>query len=748
MKILQRFILTLCLSVLCGFGVKAANYAWPANWEGVMLQGFYWDSFNDTKWTKLTSQADELSQYFKLIWVPNSAKAASNPGMGYDPVYWFTNHNSSFGTESQLREMIQTYKAKGTGIIEDVVVNHRSGKSNWTDFPAEEWNGRTWKLGPEHICSTDEVKNASGQAKPTGAPDTGEDFNGSRDLDHTNATVQDNVKNYCKFLLEDMGYAGFRYDMVKGYSGCYTKIYNEYSKPTYSVGEYWDGSYDAVAAWIEATGKQSAAFDFPFKYAVNKAFAENNLTHLVWKANGTTPQPAGMIHFGYSQYAVTFIDNHDTARDGSKFTGNVAAANAFMLMSPGTPCVFLSHYKAYKKDIQRLIEVRNAVGLHNNSAVRVLKTTTNCYMAEVTGSKGKLVVKIGSDMASPEGYSNSDIVATGSDYCVWTKVAISGGGGGDLPVGDAPEKLYLMGNLEQGSWETNVGVAMTKNGDKFTASNVTLNAASGETNAFFTFVTALGSTGASTEWDAVINSSDRYGATSKDKIVSVGGSAPIQKFTAGVDASSAYSWGVAPGTYDITADFSTMTMTITTPGGGGGGGGDITDMPAQLYFIGDIKDNQWDPSYGEAMTKDGNKYVLSKVVLEAADPAADCYFSFTDALGTDWDDLNAKANRWGAVAEGVTITTGVAAPMKIYANNVDTSGCKSWSVASGEYSVEANFADMTVTLKKSTSGIDNIGIESNEPVIYYNLQGVRVAEPANGIFIRRQGNKVSKVIIR
>ena len=55
----------------------------------------------------------ELSESFTLIWVPNSGRAASNPGMGYDPVYWFTNHNSAFGTEAQLRSMIKTFKAKG-----------------------------------------------------------------------------------------------------------------------------------------------------------------------------------------------------------------------------------------------------------------------------------------------------------------------------------------------------------------------------------------------------------------------------------------------------------------------------------------------------------------------------------------------------------------------------------------------------------------------------------------------------------
>ncbi|MDE5923923.1 MAG: alpha-amylase, partial [Muribaculaceae bacterium] len=139
---------------------EAANYAWPEKFEGVMLQGFYWDSYtgtDNTKWTTLTANASELSSYFKVIWVPNSAKAASNPGMGYDPVYWFSNHNSSFGTEAQLRTMISTFKGLGTDIIEDVVINHRSGVSNWTNFPAETWNGVTYQLGPEHICSTDEV---------------------------------------------------------------------------------------------------------------------------------------------------------------------------------------------------------------------------------------------------------------------------------------------------------------------------------------------------------------------------------------------------------------------------------------------------------------------------------------------------------------------------------------------------------------------------------------------------------------
>ncbi len=584
MKIFARPLLAACAIAMSVSAMQGGNYAWPANYEGVMLQGFYWDSYSDTRWTNLESQSDELSQYFKLIWVPNSGRCGSGNNMGYMPQYWFTNHNSSFGTESQLRKMITTFKEKGTGIIADVVVNHRNGVTNWADFPVEQWNGRTWQIGPEGICSNDELVNASGQVKPTGAPDTGENFDGCRDLDHTNANVQDNVKNYCKFLLEDLGYTGFRYDMVKGYAGRFNKIYNEYSKPTYSVGEYWDGSYDAVAAWIEATGKQSAAFDFPGKYAINKAFAENDMTQLVWKANGTTPQPAGMIHFGYAQYSVTFVDNHDTYRDGSKFNGNVIAANAFILCSPGTPCVFLPHWKSNKTEIKKLIAVRNAVGIHNMSAVKVLKTTRDCYMAEVTGSKGKLVVKIGSAMDSPSGYSNSDIKASGNGYCVWSKTGVVEPDPTPDPTPDPapgiPTDLYVIGNLAQGSWNTTVGVKMTADGNKMTAHNVTLSCVAGESKAFFSLVTTLGA-----DWD-VVNSSDRYGAIDKDAPVNVGTPVEFLKYPANVNASAAYSWGVAPGTYDITANFADMTLLVTAPGQSGidGTSAEPNETTAPIYY--------------------------------------------------------------------------------------------------------------------------------------------------------------------
>ena len=48
------------------------------------------------------------------------------------------------------------------------------------------------------------------------------------------------------------------------------------------------------------------------------------------------------------------------------------------------------------------------------------------------------------------------------------------------------------------------------------------------------------------------------------------------------------------------------------------------------------------------------------------------------------------------------------------------------------------------------AGIDEVAADedANAPVEYYNLQGVRVQNPSNGLFIVKQGNKVSKQVIR
>lgn len=55
----------------------------------------------------------------------------------------------------------------------------------------------------------------------------------------------------------------------------------------------------------------------------------------------------------------------------------------------------------------------------------------------------------------------------------------------------------------------------------------------------------------------------------------------------------------------------------------------------------------------------------------------------------------------------------------------------------------------TTEFKLGTVAVDAIDADDNDaPVEYFNLQGVRVDEPQNGLYIRRQGSTVTKVIVK
>jgi len=392
-----------------------AAEGWPANYGGVMMQAFYWDSYEDTAWRTLTAQADTLSKYFDLLWVPNSSNCVAANSMGYLPVYWF-DQRSSFGSrEKYLREMIAAYKERGTGIIEDVVFNHKSpvGKDgSWIDFANETWTweGTTYEINwtGADICQNDDGGYVKSQGWPvTGNYDTGDDFSGSRDLDHTSANVQKNCKIFCDYLLKDLGYAGFRLDMVKGYSAEYTKLYNEHSKPRFCVGEYWDG-YEAIVNWINNTGRTSAAFDFPLKYVFRDAFGGGNWDALGSKGIAGDPN--------YNRYAVTFVDNHDTYEKEDRLVNNVLGANAFILAMPGTPCIFLKHWQRYPIGIGNMILARKAAGITNQSSIVDQGSLTGGYFIKVQGNLGTVLCLAGSPQYDTTGFR---LIAQGANFAYY-----------------------------------------------------------------------------------------------------------------------------------------------------------------------------------------------------------------------------------------------------------------------------------------------------------------------------------------
>ncbi len=468
----MRKLFTTIVSSLMALSVSAQG--WPSGWQGVMLQGFYWDSFSDTQWTNLESQADELSEFFKLIWIPQSGNCGSGNSMGYNDLYWFNNYTSTFGNEQQLRSMISTFKSKGLGTIADVVINHRSSMAGtWMSFPEETYKGVTYTMGAADICSNDDGGKTAAQAevKPTGQTDTGDDFDGARDLDHNSANVQAMVKAYLDFLLNDLGYTGFRYDMVKGYAPEFTGIYNTAANPQYSVGEYWDG-VSQIKSWIDGTtangAKQSAAFDFPLKYLLRDCCNSSSN----WSTLGGSCLANDMY---YRRYAVTFVDNHDTYGRGNdgEVKANILAANAFILAAPGTPCVFLPHWKEYKQDIKQMIYARNMAGINNESTFETMNRTASQYAIKVNGTDGKSVVVLMGSTSWPSSTvkeADYQLVDKGQNFAYYIS-RNAGSVWADVPSGSYDNGVSVT--LSALTTDAGAQIVYTTDGSEPTASNGT-----------------------------------------------------------------------------------------------------------------------------------------------------------------------------------------------------------------------------------------------------------------------------------
>ena len=402
------------------------SQGWASDYSGVMLQGFSWDSYNESQWKVLEKQADELKNYIDLVWLPQSGKCLETTQvMGYMPYYYF-NQNSSFGSEAELRSLITKFKAAGIGAIADVVINHRNTEG-WYTFPAETYKGVTYQMQSTDICKNDDGGTTATQAATDGVSlsqnnDEGTDFGGCRDIDHKSENVQKVIKAYLKYLKDDLGYTGFRYDMVKGFDGSHVADYNDATGVEYSVGEYWDGN-DKIESWINRTNKKSAAFDFQFRYnvrdAVNGAANGKVTTSSDWSKLNSNDN---LMHdANYRRYAVTFIENHDTQKrseseQNDPLRKDTIAANAYMLAMPGTPCIFQPHWNAYKSEIKEMIAARKYAGITNMSNYANKQSKKTLYVNEVTGTKHKLLVAVGNDADKYAGETGYTKILSGYHY--------------------------------------------------------------------------------------------------------------------------------------------------------------------------------------------------------------------------------------------------------------------------------------------------------------------------------------------
>lgn len=418
----------------------------PAQCPDVMLQAFYYESTTDkgygrTKWVDHLngnngSSAEEIGQWFDLVWLPPMSK--SEGGMGYHP----TNYgvlNGDWGTDTKLKQLITTLHQNGARVVADIVINHAGAQEGWCDFKSYTFGTYgTFTPDGSYICNTDEVNTSAPttacRGYATGNADDGygneANYASARDWDHKNTNVQNMFKAYLNWLRNEIKVDGFRYDYCKGFHHSHINDYNTAAKAYFSVMEYWDGNVETLKYHLNDAGKNTAAFDFNMKYnAFNDGIASENYCAL---------KGAGLPGAGYARYAVTFVDSHDTYQRGSdsEFCGNgnsmtickdkIKQCYAYMLSMPGVPCVFWPHWVTFKEQLKPLINARYKTGVHSESTVSD-ECGNGYYKATITGTNGEIRLLLGPNSgynSTPSGYT---LAGKGTNYGVYYKTTSARG---------------------------------------------------------------------------------------------------------------------------------------------------------------------------------------------------------------------------------------------------------------------------------------------------------------------------------
>jgi len=371
----------------------------PAAGNGyeIILQGFNWESCKEPWYKKLATMAPEIADVgFTSVWLPPCSDAVSPQGYLPRDLY---DLNCNYGSEAELRQLIQTLHENGLKAIADIVINHRCAHYQGPDGKWNKFGGRlAWDNTV--ICANNPSFGGKGSWKNQ------EDYPAAPNLDHSNERVRKGIIEWMRWLRNSIGFDGWRFDFVKGYDGKHAGEYVNSTVPELAFGEYWDTcsytdgvlSYNQDAHrqrtvdWCDATGGTCAAFDFTLKGILQEAVTRKEY----WRLIDGQGRPSGMLGLWPSR-AVTFLENHDTGSTLQHWPfpwQHVAEGYAYLLTHPGTPCVFFDHFyydESLKKHITSLVGIRKRAGLNYKSEVIIRKTYNDLYAAVIDK---KVAVKV------------------------------------------------------------------------------------------------------------------------------------------------------------------------------------------------------------------------------------------------------------------------------------------------------------------------------------------------------------------
>ena len=175
------------------------------------------------------------------------------------------------------------------------------------------------------------------------------------------------------------------------------------------------------------------------------------------------------------------------------------------------------------------------------------------------------------------------------------------------------------------------------------------------------------------------------------------------------------------------------------------------ELPAHVYIVGNLATGIWDTANAPELTfaEDTKLFSIENIEIKpSSDESTTGYFSFITVQGSDWDTEVNNGDRYGAPEKDALLTVPSTTNVTLFKAGVNASAANSWKVEAGYYDIVLDLANMTINIIESDSSAADIELGNEVAPVYFNLQGVQVAEPAAGLYIEVRGNQVRKVMIK
>lgn len=356
-----------------------------------IFQCFHWYNTPEERlWAFIREKAGYFAELgISHAWLPPAYKSAFGtlePGYAVYDLYDLGEFDQK-GTVTTRYGNLQEYKAAvdslheaGVSVLADIVLNHKLGgdkeeqipvvtvdpedrkkwisKEHWVSAPTLfTFPGRAGKYSDfiwDHRCFSglklnNELKLIRHEYTDKGWNDVPSKDHGSFDylmgcdIEFRNPFVREELKKWALWYRKKIGFDGWRLDGLKhiGYDffpEWLDATRNDFPHKPLVIGEFWNGNIEPLNEYLDSTGHCMQLFDVPLHFRFFDAARDPGGFDLRTIRDGT------LMHTK-PEYAITFVDNHDTqpqqALESFINAGFKTHAYAFILLrEQGIPCVF------------------------------------------------------------------------------------------------------------------------------------------------------------------------------------------------------------------------------------------------------------------------------------------------------------------------------------------------------------------------------------------------------------------------